>query len=144
MSIITKVVGKVFGGAAAQPIEAIGNVLTGVFGDKGEKMSHQEIMTTLAQRPSMAQVELNKVEASHRSVFVAGWRPFIGWVCGLSLGCYFIPKYILGSYLWVRQCLVTDELVAYPISTEDLMKLVFILLGASGFRTIEKLRGRAK
>ena len=73
---------KLVGGAAVAPIEAIGNIVTGVWGDKGEKMTHAEVMTKLAQQPAMAQVELNKVEAGHRSIFVAGWRPFIGWVWG--------------------------------------------------------------
>ncbi|NQV36263.1 MAG: hypothetical protein HQ515_26460, partial [Phycisphaeraceae bacterium] len=38
----------------------------------------------LKMAPSLAQIELNKIEAGHRSIFVAGWRPFIGWVCGLQ------------------------------------------------------------
>lgn len=140
MSIFSKILGS----ATAQPIEAVGNVLTGLFGDKGEKLSHEQIMARLALKPTMAQVELNKIEASHRSVFVAGWRPFIGWICGISLGCYFIPQYVMGSYLWVRQCLMTGELVAYPLGTESLMKLVFALLGMASIRMVEKFGGRTK
>ena len=140
MSIIT----KIFGGAAAQPIEAIGNVLTGVFGDKGEKMTHQEIMAKLALKPTMAQVELNKIEAQSRHWFVASWRPSIGWVCSISLACYFIPQYLLGSYLWVRQCLSTGELVSYPLGVEGLMELVLALLGLGIMRSAEKFGGRAK
>ena len=67
-------------GALAQPIEAIGNVLDKLFTSDDEKLSRQEALARLAQQPAMAQIEINKIEAAHRSVFVAGWRPFIGWV----------------------------------------------------------------
>ena len=82
---------KLIGGAAVEPITAVGNVITGIFGDKGEKLSHEQIMARLAQAPQIAQVELNKVEAGHRSVFISGWRPFIGWVCG-----FVVPRSRLG------------------------------------------------
>ena len=51
MSLLSKLVG----GAAVEPIEAVGNVITGIFGDKGEKLSHEQIMARLAQAPARAQ-----------------------------------------------------------------------------------------
>ena len=59
MSLLSKIIG----GAAVQPIEAVGNVLTGLFGEKGEKLSHEQIMARLAQNPALAQTEINKAEA---------------------------------------------------------------------------------
>ena len=69
-----------FGETAAAPITAIGNIVTGIFGDKGEKLTHEEVMARIALQPTLVQTEINKVEAQHRSPFVAGWRPAIGWV----------------------------------------------------------------
>ena len=135
---------KILGGAAAQPIEAVGNVLDKLFTSKDEKLTHDEVLLRLAQQPNLAQVELNKVEASHRSVFVAGWRPWIGWVCGISLFFYFVPQYVLASYLWAKMSLEIGELMPYPVGAEGLMELVIALLGLGALRTMEKSQGRAK
>ncbi len=127
---------KLIGGAAASPIEAIGKVVTGVWGDKGEKMTHAEVMAKLAQQPAMAQVELNKVEASHRSMFVAGWRPFLGWICGLGLANAFLLNPFIG---WL-----SPDATVPDVPTEIMMELVVAMLGLAGLRTYEKLQGRTK
>ncbi len=84
--------GELFSSSAAAPIEAVGNVLDGLFTSDEEKLDKQIIMARLAQQPSLAQIELNKVEAAHRSLFVAGWRPFIGvlLLAGFAALHYFI------------------------------------------------------
>jgi len=129
---------KVFGGnatAAVSGIAAVGNVMDNLFTSKDEKLTHQEIRMRLAQAPDMAQIELNKVEAQHRSMFVAGWRPAIGWVCGLGL----FNMFMINPWLqWF-----TDK--AGPNLPEDvIMELIFALLGLGTLRTIEKIQGRAK
>lgn len=137
---------KLIGGGVAQPIEAIGNVVKAVFGDKTEKLSHEEIMARIALEPTMAQTEINKVEASHRSRFVAGWRPFIGWIAGISLGMYYIPQFAIATIVWVKLLNANEwtELVPYPGSVDGLMELVFALLGMATLRTAEKMAGRSK
>lgn len=82
------------------------------------------------------QLEINKVEASHPSIFVSGWRPFVGWVCGFGLVYSFIGQPLLawGSVNWH---------FAIP-PTLDLGSLLTILggmLGLSGLRTFEKISG---
>ena len=130
MSILTKLIG----GAAVAPITAIGNIVTGIFGDKGEKLSHEEIMARIALQPTLLQGEINKIEAQHRSIFVAGWRPFIGWVCGLSLAYNFIGHPIAGYWM-------TD---LPELDTTALYNLVLALLGLGAMRTVEKSNGKAK
>ena len=125
---------KLVGGVATEPIEAVGNIITGIFGDKGEKLSHDEVMARLVQAPALAQTEINKVEASHRSIFVAGWRPFIGWVAGLGLANAFLINPLL-SYFGIAG----PEL---PLSI--MTELVYALLGLGALRTVEKLNGRTK
>ena len=62
--------------------------------DKDQKNQLAHDIATLADKPAqeqiMAQVEVNKQEAAHKSLFVAGWRPAIGWICGLGMLSNFI------------------------------------------------------
>lgn len=132
------------GKQVAQPIEAVGNVLDQLFTSDEEELNLENVKLRLAQRPSMAQIELNKVEAAHRSIFVAGWRPFIGWVGGLGLAVYFIPQYIIASYVWVNLVMETQQLQPYPASSDALMELVIAMLGMGVLRTFEKSKGVSK
>jgi hypothetical protein len=137
---------KLVGGGVAQPIEAVGSILKSAFGDKGEKMTHEEVMARIALEPTLVQTEINKVEAGHRSIFVAGWRPFIGWVAGVGLGFFYIPQYIMATVVWVKLLAANGftELVPYPVGADGLLELVLALLGMAALRTGEKLVGRSK
>lgn len=127
---------KVFGvGDVIAPITAIGNVLDGLFTSKDEKLTHEEVRIRLAQQPNLAQIELNKVEASHRSIFVAGWRPWMGWVGGMGLANMFLIN------PWIQW--ITGK--AGPNLPEDIiMELVLALLGLGALRTFEKVKGKTK
>ena len=83
---------------AAQPVEAIGNVLDALFTSDEERLDKQAMLARIAQQPALVQTEINRVEAAHKSVFVAGWRPFIGWVCGMALFYNFVLRDML---LWL-------------------------------------------
>ena len=72
------------------------------------------------------------------SAFLAGWRPAIGWICALSLFFYFVPQFIAGSILWVKQMMLAKELTAFPLTIDGLTQLVFALLGTATLRTVEK------
>jgi hypothetical protein len=127
------------GDTLAKPIDAIGNVLDKVLTSKEEKLAGAAVLEKLKQRPAELQVEINKLEAQHKSRFVAGWRPAIGWVCAASLAFYFIPQYIVGAYLWAKISLATGAVAAFPISADGLFQLVLALLGMSTLRTYEKV-----
>ncbi len=88
-----------------------------------------------------AQLEINKEEAKHKSVFVAGWRPFIGWVCGIGVLYSFIIQPLLITLLTAFN-LVQDFNVP-DLATEHLFSLVLALLGMGGLRTWEKSKGVA-
>jgi len=119
------------GGGVTTGIETIGKVLDNLFTSKDEKMTAEAIMFELRQKPHIMQAEITRQEAGHRSLFVAGWRPFIGWVCGLGL--FF--AFLVGPML-------TFAGVAAPIfPTEVMFNLVLALIGLGGLRTYEKLKG---
>jgi len=87
---------KIFGGSAAvSGVTAVGGIIDNLFTSKDEKLTHEEVRMRLMMEPEKAQVELNKIEAQHRSVFVAGWRPFCGWICACALLYSFIIRDML-------------------------------------------------
>jgi roadblock/LC7 domain-containing protein len=97
-------------------------------------------LVTAANQAALAQVEVNKVEAGHSSVFVAGWRPSIGWVCAAGLAWAFVVAPIASWSLMVLG--IKAELPA--IQFDHLFELVLAMLGIGGLRTFEKLRGVAR
>lgn len=139
--------GKAAGDAVATPIEAVGNVLDKLFTSDDEKAQAAAVMERLRQHPDELQVELNKIEAAHSSVFVAGWRPAIGWVCAASLAVYYIPRFAVGTGMWVWACFQTTPPALVPLpemGIADILGLVGSLLGMSWMRTQEKKAGVAR
>lgn len=99
-----------------------------VLKDGSDERFHQELM---------GQVEINKIEAASGSLFVAGWRPFIGWVGGAGLAWSFIvgPAVEYGARFWG----FTGTLPEFNF--EQLIAIVLAMLGVGGMRTIEKIKG---
>ena len=88
----------------------------------------------------LAQTEINKAEAAHKSIFVAGWRPFIGWVCGVGIAWSMVVQPVAQ---WAM--IAGGDGTELPtIDTSYLMELVTAMLGMSGLRTFEKMKGVAR
>ena len=102
---------------------------------KGKERRQIEFIQALNEqilKSSSEQIKVNIEEAKHKSVFVAGWRPFIGWVCGTALLYHYILKDILLNCFQIQ-----------PIINSNLSELIVILtgmLGMSTLRTYEKLK----
>lgn len=83
------------------------------------------------------QTKINEAEAMHRSVFVAGWRPFIGWVCGIALAYNFILRdfiiFVIGK-----------DFNAPALQMDQLMTVLMGMLGLGAFRTYEKVKNVSK
>lgn len=135
---------KLIGGGIAEPIEALGNAFDKIFTSKEEKLQAQAVLDKIRQHPAELQAEINKLEAQHRSPFVAGWRPAIGWVGAISLLLYYVPQYALASILWVRLSWHAQSIVEYPATADGLMELVLAMLGMGVLRGVDKLAGRSK
>ena len=86
------------------------------------------------------QTDVNAVEAANPNIFVSGWRPFIGWVCGLALAYQYVAAPIL---MWLAATLGIP-LASPPKLDDTLWQLVFAMLGIGGLRTFEKLKGVAR
>ena len=83
------------------------------------------------------QTRINEIEAQHRTVFVAGWRPFIGWVCGVALAYNFV---IRDLFIWA----IKPETIPPALQMEHLMTVLLGMLGLGGLRTYEKLKDKVK
>ena len=129
--------GKLFGG---DTIKAVGNVIDDMHfsGEEKEKLKLQ--MKEIDAKLQEKQLDINKAEASHRSVFVSGWRPFLGWVSGLSIGYVYLFQPILDMILQMFQ--VQVDWVALDLG--QLMPLVLGMLGLGGLRSFEKAKGLTK
>jgi len=83
-----------------------------------------------------AQLEVNKVESGHTSMFVAGWRPFVGWTCGIAL-CY---HFVLQPFL-VFLCYSFGYQVDLPVfNMQTLTTVLMGMLGLGGLRSYEKVK----
>ncbi len=124
----------------ASPIEAIGNVFDKLFTSDAERAQAEAVLEKLRQHPAELQVELNKIEAAHRSVFVAGWRPAVGWICALGVGWAYLghPLFLWAAALW------SPGLQPPVVQIDSLFELVLAMLGMAGLRSFEKSTGRSK
>ncbi len=105
--------------------------------DKNARLEAAEEIEKMAQsgelQNRLAQISVNQQEAAHDSLFVAGWRPFIGWVCGIGLLYNVLLSPILGIWVEVPE---VDPTLLYPV--------MLGMLGLAGARSYEKLNGVAR
>ena len=123
------------------PIEAVGNLLDALFTSDKERLDKKAVLARIAQQPGLVQAEINKIEAAHKSLFVASWRPFIGWVCGLALFYNFVLRDLL---VWGLTLSHADTPPPPVLHIDVLTTILYALLGLGGMRTFEKWQGRAK
>jgi len=89
----------------------------------------------------VGQLEINKIEAGHKSLFVAGWRPAVGWICAIGVGIKFIALPIGGWVAVVIFGFPEEKMPEFDVM--DLLALLGGLLGFGGMRMTEKIKGVA-
>ena len=113
--------------------------------DKDQKAKLAHDLATMAGRHAQelakGQLEINKAEAQHRSLFVAGWRPFVGWTCGVALAYHFI----IAPLVLFATAYAGIEVPALPeFDMGSLLTVLMGMLGLGGMRTFEKFKGLTK
>ena len=115
-------------------IEPATKLLDKVIEDKDQKNALAHEIATMAERHAQelaqGQLEVNKVEAAHKSLLVAGWRPAIGWVCALGLFYNVILANIIGIWIDLPE-----------IDTTLLVPVMMGMLGLGAMRSYEKVQG---
>ena len=117
-------------------MDLAGQVISKIWPDKSAQEAQQlAAAVTLVQ----GQLATNQTEAANPSVFVSGWRPFIGWVCGMAFAWNWIGLPIAR----VGLSLMGIHLDIEPASLTEMMPVLLGMLGLGALRTTEKLNGVA-
>ncbi len=105
--------------------------------DPAEKAKAESELRGDLQKWDAGQTTVNAAEAANASVFVAGWRPAIGWCCGLAM---FYTYLLVPIGMWVGY-MVGKPIPKPPVLGNNLWELMFGMLGMGGLRTYEKIKG---
>lgn len=119
-------------------MDLAGKVLDRVIPDPAQRAAAALEMAKVQQASELAQIATNTAEAASPSMFVAGWRPFVGWVCGMGLGYEYLLRPLL---CWVGVPLGMAAPPELPFG--DLSTILMGMLGMGGLRTYEKMNGVA-
>jgi len=135
------IIGTVLSGGIKPIFEGIGSLakdirqaITGEISPEKKAEIEQRAME-IEYAATKAQTDINLEEAKNPNLFVSGWRPFVGWICGLSLGWQFINP----IFEWVVK-LAGKNIAAPNIDTGSLITVLFAMLGLGGLRTYEKVK----
>jgi hypothetical protein len=116
-------------------------LLDKIIPDPTEKARLAHEIATLAERQAheiaKSQIEVNRTEAASSSMFVAGWRPAVGWICAIGLGFNFICVPLGNFVLTVNG----SALIIPALNVSEMMPVLMGMLGLGAYRTFEKTRG---
>ena len=131
MGILSSLVGSAGGGIIERVVDAADRFIE----TPDEKAALKLKTMALQMQSELQQIDVNKVEAQHASVFVAGWRPAIGWVCGAILAYNYIaqPLAVFAVRIWLP-----DYPVPPVLSAGEIMPVLLGMLGLGGMRSWEK------
>lgn len=136
------ILGLIASGGISEVMKGIGglakDIRSAITGDlpPEKKAEVEQKLLELEFASQKAQTDINIEEAKHKNVFVAGWRPFIGWICGVALFYHFIGHPML---IWTTSVFKLN-IIPPVLNTEGLLSLVFAMLGMGGLRTFEKVK----
>lgn len=128
-------------------LPALTSLLDKVLPDAGAAADAKIRLMELAQSGELAKIsaetqiavsqnEVNKIEAGSNRLFVAGWRPFVGWICACAIGF----KYIGGPLLVMVAAWFGHPIELPDVGADDLMVLLGGMLGLGTLRTVEKVK----
>jgi len=118
-------------------LELANTVVKTIWPDKSEQ---ERAQLAAAVQLVQGQMEINKAEATNPSIFVSGWRPFVGWVCGGACAWNWIGLPIMKLALAVMD----RQVNLAPADLSEMLPLLLGLLGLGGLRTFERVKGVAR
>ena len=126
-------------------VDPVSNILDKVVEDKDQKARLAHEIATMAERHAQelakGQIDINKEEAKSRNIFIAGWRPFVGWTCGLALFWHFLG---LPVNLFITGWFNLQHPPLPEFDMNSLMTVLLGMLGLGGMRSFEKFKGLTK
>lgn len=127
-------------------IDSVGKIASDLITTDKERLELELRAKELDQSIDLAQIEVNKVEAEHSSIFVAGWRPAIGWIGAAAMAYQFLLYPImLWGWTWMQGVgWIPKELTPPPVLEADQLWVILSgILGIAGMRSFEKSKGVA-
>jgi hypothetical protein len=121
-------------------VKSVGGIIDSLHTSQEEKDNAKIKLQALENELKTKQIDVNKVEAGHRSIFVAGWRPFLGWVSGISVA--FV--YLFQPFIVMVLKIFGSDIELPTLDLSQLMPLILGMLGLGGLRSFEKVRGISK
>jgi hypothetical protein len=129
-------------------IPVLGSLMDKLFPDPAAAAEAKVKVMEMAQRGDLAQLdadlklatgqqEVNKAEAANSSLFVSGWRPFVGWVCGAA----FAYKFVLAPALAFLLTSLGHPITLPVLDFTEMSTVLLGMLGLGGLRTVEKIKG---
>lgn len=113
--------------------------------DAKDRLEAEQLVLKGLLAADLAQMEVNKVEAANSNVFVSGWRPFIGWVCGASFAYAAVGFSLLNWVAAFANAYTQVNVPTFPQPDVTLtLEILTTMLGLGGMRTYEKLKGVTK
>jgi hypothetical protein len=120
-------------------LNMIGNIIDKVAGHVDKFTLDKEEKAQLIQEINKAQIEVNKIEAGSTSFFKSGWRPFVGWTCGVALCYHFVLQPMLAFLLSASGY----DVVLPQFDMSTLTTVLMGMLGLGGMRSFEKVKRSA-
>lgn len=109
--------------------------------DAQQRLEAEQFFFKQAHELNLAQIEVNKIEATSDNLFKSGWRPFVGWACAGSLAYSVVVRDLLNWVLGIVSMYSDKTFPVLPNPDVSLMfELLLALLGFGGLRTYEKLK----
>lgn len=127
-------------------IESVGKVAGDLVTTEKERRQLDLEEKKIDQATDLAQIEVNKIEAASSSVFVAGWRPAIGWIGAAAMAYQFLlyPMFMWGWAYMQGTGWIPRELTPPPVLDADQLWVILSgILGIAGMRSFEKTKGVA-
>jgi len=129
------------------PISSISNLantlITKIWPDPKDQASAEALLIKTQMDAALAQaqqqIDINKIEAGSTNIFVSGWRPFVGWACGVAFAGHFI---IMPTLNWLVQ-LFGHAPITIPFDMDTFSTVLMGLLGLGAMRSVEKVAGVA-
>lgn len=138
----------IFGGGVKDVGEGVNSVLGGVGDllkatrsaitgemDPGVKAELEKLVVSVEEKIAVAQSAVNAIEASSPSLFVAGWRPAVGWICAMAIGYHFVAHALI---TWAMLIWIPGIEAPPQLSLGELMPVLIGMLGLVGARSYEK------
>jgi hypothetical protein len=122
-------------------LEVIGKVIDRVWPDPAQaaeaKLKLIELQQSGELQTILGQLSVNTAEAQHQSIWVAGWRPFVGWVCGIA----FFYKFVFAPLVVLLLTIFGVHIILPVLDFTEMSTILLGMLGIGGLRTVEKIKG---